>query len=487
MKDEIDGFHESCKGMSAHDVLQTNLSNKLLSKCIKDKKRYFLIDSARKDLSEDDGNAVKDTNGQKDTQSGTDAALESDVKQTDSTIENKRKEERIKLHHHQARKAKFPIGCQVITFSSDVSISIGVVTSVSISMTDGKLFYQIKKSADTSTTTKNDLIGESLLAFAPMTPVYIQLSQNQARTKGKVLDPVRDCSGLLRYSVMMATADNGEHTIYRNVKAEQIFFRYEKVSSKDSPNNGKTDMVAVTPEKLPKLSKWRSTRVENDNEHNMIARDGRYWYWCEDCGGMYCMHKPGKAHKEWQKWQQRKEEGLMERYKDDNNSIPSKEEEGKDNHTRDTSDGQNVVAVAKPRRDKRPKKRQSRTQKWQQRKQEGLIKAVSDSQDVMMDDNNSIKPSEEEDKLKQSKGPHSRETSDEHNVVAVTKPRRDKRPKKRQRGSKQEKQRKAGERRKLDPHSKDTSDEHTVTKPRRDRRPKKRKMGSKQEKPVKAS
>lgn len=387
MKDGIEGFHESCKGMNAHVVLQDNLSSELQLKCIKDKKRYFLIDSARKeDLSESDSNAVKDTNGQKGTQSELVATLKSDVvNQTDRMVENKRKEERIKLNRYQAKKkAKFPIGCKVIVSLSDVYISIGVVTSVSISMRDGKLLYNIKKSPDTST--KNDMfmIAESLLAFAPMTPVYVQLSQNQARTKGKVLDPVRDSSEqqLLQYSVM-ATADNGEHTIYRNIKPEQISFRNEKVvstgssrdeesnhcqtsSTKDSSNNGKTDMVAVTPEKLPKLHKWRSTKVENGNEYNMIARDGRYWYWCDDCGGMYCMHKPGEAHKEWKKWQRRKEEGLMgavsdsldDVMMDDKNSIgPSKLKQGKDALSRDTSDEHNVhvVVVAKPRRDKRPK------------------------------------------------------------------------------------------------------------------------------------
>jgi hypothetical protein len=51
---------------------------------------------------------------------------------------------------------------------------------------------------------------------------------------------------------------------------------------------------------------WRLKKVQSSEEHCMVERDGKKWYWCEDghsfenkpCG-MYCIHKPGAGHTVW--------------------------------------------------------------------------------------------------------------------------------------------------------------------------------------------
>ena len=51
---------------------------------------------------------------------------------------------------------------------------------------------------------------------------------------------------------------------------------------------------------------WRLKKVQSSEEHCMVERDGKKWYWCEDghsfenkpCG-MYCIHKPGAGHIAW--------------------------------------------------------------------------------------------------------------------------------------------------------------------------------------------
>jgi hypothetical protein len=51
-----------------------------------------------------------------------------------------------------------------------------------------------------------------------------------------------------------------------------------------------------------------SKNVDNKAEHNMIERDGKTWYWCNDhtynykgvvTQGMYNFHKPGAEHDAW--------------------------------------------------------------------------------------------------------------------------------------------------------------------------------------------
>lgn len=72
---------------------------------------------------------------------------------------------------------------------------------------------------------------------------------------------------------------------------------------------------------------WRLTKVENNEEHNKVFRNGRTYYWCNDghsfdgtkCG-MYVYHKPGAEHVAWQKKktenQQRKNERRAKYEKD---------------------------------------------------------------------------------------------------------------------------------------------------------------------------
>ena len=52
---------------------------------------------------------------------------------------------------------------------------------------------------------------------------------------------------------------------------------------------------------------WRLSKVDNKAEHNMIERDGKTWYWCNDhryknkgvvSNGMYVTHKP-QDHEQW--------------------------------------------------------------------------------------------------------------------------------------------------------------------------------------------
>ena len=51
---------------------------------------------------------------------------------------------------------------------------------------------------------------------------------------------------------------------------------------------------------------WRLTKVDNGNEHSMVEKNGRKYYFCEDghsfdrkACGMYCFHKPGAEHVTW--------------------------------------------------------------------------------------------------------------------------------------------------------------------------------------------
>ena len=51
---------------------------------------------------------------------------------------------------------------------------------------------------------------------------------------------------------------------------------------------------------------WRPTKVDNGNEHSMVEKNGRKYYFCEDghsfdrkACGMYCFHKPGAEHVTW--------------------------------------------------------------------------------------------------------------------------------------------------------------------------------------------
>ena len=52
---------------------------------------------------------------------------------------------------------------------------------------------------------------------------------------------------------------------------------------------------------------WRLEKVDNKNEHNMVERDGKTWYWCDKhkynnkgvtTHGMYVTHKPD-GHDAW--------------------------------------------------------------------------------------------------------------------------------------------------------------------------------------------
>lgn len=69
-----------------------------------------------------------------------------------------------------------------------------------------------------------------------------------------------------------------------------------------------------------KFEEWRLTKVDNKEEHHMVERDGKKWYWCDEhyrdnkkCG-MYCTHTPGEGHI---KWQERKN-GWKKAQKSDN-------------------------------------------------------------------------------------------------------------------------------------------------------------------------
>ena len=52
---------------------------------------------------------------------------------------------------------------------------------------------------------------------------------------------------------------------------------------------------------------WRVEKVDNKAEHNMVARDGKTWYWCDRhkynnkgviSNGVYVTHKPDE-HDDW--------------------------------------------------------------------------------------------------------------------------------------------------------------------------------------------
>jgi hypothetical protein len=53
---------------------------------------------------------------------------------------------------------------------------------------------------------------------------------------------------------------------------------------------------------------WRLKKVDNKAEHNMIERDGKTWYWCNNhtynskgvvTQRMYVFHKPISEHGAW--------------------------------------------------------------------------------------------------------------------------------------------------------------------------------------------
>jgi TolA-binding protein len=74
------------------------------------------------------------------------------------------------------------------------------------------------------------------------------------------------------------------------------------------------------------FDEWRLAKDNNDNEFNMIERDGKRWYWCDDHSfngrpcGMYCLHKPGDGHK---KWQERKDARRKKRDKSPADTAPA--------------------------------------------------------------------------------------------------------------------------------------------------------------------
>ena len=256
IKSEIKGFSECCQGRKADDVLKENLSKELVIKFINEKTRYFPNRSSQ--IKVDDTVQIKDTD---------------------------------------AMKTKFPIGCQVVTSSSKDCITIGMVTSVHVPLGGSSLslMYRIK-----SDTVKNSqgistpfMIDEKALAYAPATPVYLLVPNQEEKSKGVILEPLRDSNGL-SYSVMV-TSNNGNHVIQRNVLPEQLSFR-----------------TATSPSSVPEdIPLWRLEKIQNENSHNMIEREGMRWYWCKHCG-MYCGHS-SKGHNKSMKRLEKKrkmEEGI---------------------------------------------------------------------------------------------------------------------------------------------------------------------------------
>ena len=256
IKSEIKGFSECCQGRKADDVLKENLSKELVIKFINEKTRYFPNRSSQ--IKVDDTVQIKDTD---------------------------------------AMKTKFPIGCQVVTSSSKDCITIGMVTSVHVPLGGSSLslMYRIK-----SDTVKNSqgistpfMIDEKALAYAPATPVYLLVPNLEEKSKGVILEPLRDSNGL-SYSVMV-TSNNGNHAIHRNVLPQQLSFR-----------------TATSPTSVPEdIPLWRLEKIQNENSHNMIEREGMRWYWCKHCG-MYCGHS-SKGHNKSMKRLEKKrkmEEGI---------------------------------------------------------------------------------------------------------------------------------------------------------------------------------
>ena len=78
-----------------------------------------------------------------------------------------------------------------------------------------------------------------------------------------------------------------------SMKAEKTSGNSEVKKESSSGSNGK-------------FEEWRLTKVDNKAEHNMVERDGKKWYWCDEhyrdnkkCG-MYCTHTPREGHTKWQ-------------------------------------------------------------------------------------------------------------------------------------------------------------------------------------------
>ena len=81
---------------------------------------------------------------------------------------------------------------------------------------------------------------------------------------------------------------------------------FDKLSASKGPPKLDDNRPAGGPAKYI-FELWRLEKVDNKNEHNMVERDGKTWYWCDKhkynnkgviTHGMYVTHKPD-GHDAW--------------------------------------------------------------------------------------------------------------------------------------------------------------------------------------------
>jgi hypothetical protein len=96
--------------------------------------------------------------------------------------------------------------------------------------------------------------------------------------------------------------------------------------NKEAPARGNNNYV---------FEQWHLNKVDNKAEHNMVKRDGKAWYWCNDhcynnkgvvTNGMYVLHKP-QYHEQ---WRFRKEKDIRRKRKSNSaDSAPATSEKPK--------------------------------------------------------------------------------------------------------------------------------------------------------------